>query len=80
MAGNDFVITYEDDKLVNGKDYAVVGWGVDGDGIGFVTIRFKGEDIKDGGNRIGGKDGDLVIELASDVDLPDHIVGNAPSV
>jgi hypothetical protein len=78
LAGSDFVITYEDDKLVNGKDYAVVNWGVDGDGIGFVTIRFKGEDIKEGDIRIGGKlDGDLVIELAGDVDYLTDKAGNA---
>jgi hypothetical protein len=77
LAGNDFDITLDGDKLVNGKDYFVEDYGKVGDKeVGFVTIRFIGKDIKDDPDdkelKTGKKfEGDLSIGL---VEKPQYVM------
>jgi len=48
LAGSDFIITLEGDKLTNGIDYEVVECGAVSDtDIGFITFALKGVDNKD---------------------------------
>lgn len=69
LAGSDFVITLDGDSLVNGKDYWVIGYGVDGNGVGFITFAIVGEENADDG--LYELIGDLAIERAAD---PKYVV------
>jgi len=77
LAGNDFNITLNGSKLVNGKDYYVVDYGkVGSTKVGFVTIRFEGKNIEEtisGQKVVTGKkfEGDLSIGL---IDKPQYIM------
>jgi hypothetical protein len=74
LAGSEFVITLDNDKLVNMKDYEVIKIGVDTDGYAYLTIRFNGED----NDAETGQDfeGNLEIDLVEDLEYITDLKGN----
>jgi len=72
LAGNDFIITLDGDKLVNGKDYLPIAYGTVLDGtteVGFIKFALTGE--KNDDDRVFELIGDLAIERVED---PEYVV------
>jgi hypothetical protein len=46
LAGSDFIITLDGDKLDNGIDYQVIDYGINSDGVGYITFAIVGEENK----------------------------------